>query len=311
MGIEKYHFSRNTSPREREFHARILLTRADRIRVRDAPRFTAETHPYSKDIEFVINFVVRQLEQWFNLVLDPRTPQLQDILIFTQDGFKAILQKYSVPSNSSAFCLRQPRLIYLNCDQHKDEFFHEFIHELVHMLSETKTMIRHEGRGPLVVEATSITDHQSGFCIGDKNKFVALNEATTELLTCELMNALARSEGLKYNFMGDVVVYWKEIVCLVTFLQELSRRLGMSFFDFRQELFRAYFNGDISFLRVVKDHFGVETLKELADLSLVSNNAQVKFLMNNKVSTAQYGQLAHKQVLIWDIFWHLHERALF
>lgn len=300
MGIEKYHFSRNTSPREREFHARALLTRADRIRVRDAPRFTAETHPYSKDIRYVLDFVIQKLESWFGIPLNSKVPDLSDVLLFANKEFQQILENHELPpEETKAFCSASFGLIYLNCENKREDFFHHFIHELVHMMSKIRIMVRHERRGSFTVTAR-LEGHQSGLHTTKKDKFRVLNEVITEMLTCELLYALARKR-FGYNFTDSNIAYWSEIAGLFSFFSKLSDKMGISFLELRIQLYIAYLNGDISSLGVVKDHYGTEALKHLANLSL-SVNDMLEFLEKNKLDTSLYRCLEQRSTPCWGIF---------
>jgi hypothetical protein len=222
--------------------------------------YTAETHEFSEDFLFVMNFVVEKLRA-IAVIDEEKIPELSEIFIHSRKDFRLIKNDQGIPTEAMAFCLPWLGLIYLDASLGSTELVNCFIHELIHVLCETTMMIRHD-KGNFKYLS------QSGLEAIEHEKFLLLNEAITEMMACDLANILHAEMGEGYNFTDDYVGYGNLTIAMGIFLVELSRREGISFVDLRQQFYKAMLSGDIGFLRIITKHFGAGVLKEIANLKM-------------------------------------------
>lgn len=235
-------------------------------RYKDFSSYTAETHPSSEEIKWVMDFAHNFLESFVGRDLGYLRPNLKNILIYTEEEFEIAKKRYDLDPMSRAFSKQLSGEIHLNGSESRFTFFHHIIHEYVHLLSRQRMMIRHGAQSSLagrVVSAAS--DFQGGLGMNVHEKFVALNEVITEMLACEILGAIQASRGDEFDFSDLEPAYKPTLYTLGSFLFELSKRAQIPFCELRDIFYRAYVEGDMSRLRLITKHFGAKATGEISD----------------------------------------------
>jgi hypothetical protein len=105
----------------------------------------------------------------------------------------------------------------------------------------------------------------SGFNNNRNGSFHYFNEVMTEMINLEMLSSY--KEDTKKDYLSEYQSgYHNGVILFDDLNEEAAKRLGRDAKEIRDDLYRGYFEGNMTVLRVYQDAFGIGALKTIGDM---------------------------------------------
>lgn len=134
-------------------------------------------------------------------------------------------------------------------------------HELVHCFSRITLKIRKNENNN-----TSINTIRYGYQNTTNNTFRFFNEVITELINLDIVEYLKKTKKKDY-IEGNNIGYSDGVIFFDVILDQMSKVLQKPIQEIKNEIYKGYFTGDMTCLKVFNEVFGPNALKLISRVS--------------------------------------------
>lgn len=249
--------------------------RGDNLTDLEKEHVTAALRDFSVDLPFIerralspdrlaeVTESISDISKWITnrLGLDPsgKVPDENRVSYFSDAEWRKVTEAISVPSDNTAVQDSMSGVILMKECTDKNERRAILSHELVHSFTRRVVKVFQE-RGERKRQV-GITLY--GFRNAADDSFNWLNEVMTDSISIEVLSASGRTEILD-NLPDNP--YRRGVIFFDMVFEQIAVITGRDMRVVRNDFYVAYFDGDTSPLRVIRQVFGYQALKELAEM---------------------------------------------
>lgn len=217
--------------------------------------------------EIAVRNLMVNLIKWIDNRLDlsviKRIPSLDKIIFVSPQAFQRLLQKYGgqKPKNSSGWHVFESGECVIPEEGTEAEILRRANHEIVHAFSRKTFPVKRNGY---------TLQFRSGGLFGYENVrnkvFRGINEIITEMINVESLDYYRKSPDGKDYLTGSSLPYHPAFILFDMIIEEAAKRTQRHPAEVRTDLYRGYFQGKTSTLRIFQEAFGPNSLKFLTCL---------------------------------------------
>lgn len=212
-------------------------------------------------INNAISDTVSWLEDRLGFDASKRIPKIDQIKFFKEENWSKVLKAQNRNDDvAGLMCFND--ILILDA-RNQNEMLDVLYHELAHYFSRKSVYSVREGE-KINTEIISMI----GFSGYKKNNFVYgwLNEIMTEMIKLEILssNKNCKNNRVLHNLLDTYSL--NGIIFMDMIFDKMGEKLGKDQLDIRNTLYSSYFDGSMANLRIIKDTFGVNSLRTISKL---------------------------------------------
>ncbi|NTW15702.1 MAG: hypothetical protein HGA38_05065 [Candidatus Moranbacteria bacterium] len=209
---------------------------------------------------------ISDISEWITnrLGLDPseRVPDESRVSFFSDDEWYKVTESIGVPSDNVAVQNSANGVILMKECADENERRAILSHELIHGFSRKVVKVARERTGEK--RPAGITLY--GFRNATDDSFNWLNEVMTDSINIEVLSASRRTGTSEILDNLPDNPYRRGIILFDMVFERIADITGRDMRAVRNDFYAAYFDGDVSPLRVIRQVFGSRALKQLAEM---------------------------------------------
>lgn len=210
-----------------------------------------------RDLVDQMNFLQESATDWAKteLGIDPtaRLPQKEKIAVVS---LRSLREKTENPTRVG--CANNLSREMMLGEELETDLPYAFNHEMVHQLSAARRKTRFDPRTGFLTKVEANKGYRTA-----TGKFQLLNEALTDLVNMEILQSVKDRHGQDYLQVRGVG-YAPEAILLDALIKKTGEASGQGE-QFRKDLYRGLFTGDVEVLRTMEQNLGKGTLARLVD----------------------------------------------